>query len=306
MDSIDWEVLARLRSIFLAGGDGESDYWTSESDLESYDQTFAQRIGWKWSFILSELKSRGWAPPGGTILDWGCGTGIASRQFLHYFPDAQRLHLFDRSPLAMAYATKHAGKTVLAESMSMPPGAVDVLLISHALTEQREPFDLPCDAQCVIVVEPGTYEASHKLIQFRERVRGGFNVVAPCTHQASCGLINSRHWCHHFAAVPNEVFHNPDWARFSKVTGIDLRSLPVSYLVLDKRPVPAGGARLIGRPRMYRGWATTFVCDETGVLECRLSKRMLPEWFRRWKKGEVRTRVELQCDGSEIIGIQIS
>lgn len=304
MGSIDWVALARLRSIFLAGGDGEYDYWTRESDLESYDQTFAHRIGWKWDFVLSELKSLGWDPPGGTVLDWGCGTGIASRRFLDYFPGAQRLHLFDRSPLAMAYAAKHAGERVQVESMSMPPEAVDVLLVSHAMTEQPEPFDLPCDTQCVIIIEPGTYEASHKLIQFREKVRGGFNIVAPCTHKGTCGLINSRHWCHHFAAVPNEVFHNPDWARFSKVTGIDLRSLPVSYLVLDKRPVNASGTRLIGRPRMYKGWATTFVCDETGVQECRLSKRRLPEWFRLWKKGEVMTRVELQREENEIIGIQ--
>ena len=40
---------------FLAGTAGQSDYWQSESDLASYDLTFAQRIGWKWDWVLADL-----------------------------------------------------------------------------------------------------------------------------------------------------------------------------------------------------------------------------------------------------------
>jgi ribosomal protein RSM22 (predicted rRNA methylase) len=172
---------------------------------------------------------------------------------------------------------------------SVPPRAVDVLLISHALTEQTEPFALPCDAKCVVIVEPGTYEVSRRLIALRERLRGEFNVVAPCTHQAVCGMLatgNERHWCHHFAPPPPEVFQSADWARFAKLMGIDLRSVPVSYLVLDRRPVTTGGMRMIGRPRVYKAHALVLGCDADGVRERRVEKRTEPELYRKLKKGE--------------------
>ncbi|MBP9903596.1 MAG: hypothetical protein KBH45_19240, partial [Verrucomicrobia bacterium] len=58
-ETIDWATLGRLRSEFLAGATSGRDYWQSESDLASYDATFAQRIGWKWDYVLAELTRRG-------------------------------------------------------------------------------------------------------------------------------------------------------------------------------------------------------------------------------------------------------
>ena len=69
-DTVDWNALQRLRSAFLNGSAGERDYWQGESDLASYDQTFAQRIGWKWDYVLEELKRRCWLPPASELLDW--------------------------------------------------------------------------------------------------------------------------------------------------------------------------------------------------------------------------------------------
>jgi len=287
MHSIDWKILERLRAAFLDGSAGQGDYWKSESDLENYDQTFAQRIGWKWDYVLRELKRRGWSPQSGDVLDWGCGTGIASRKFLEHFAGVRRLYLCDRSPLAMKFAARRV-RDVEVWQESVPPRSVDVLLISHALTEQPESFALPCEAKSVIIVEPGTYEVSRRLIALRERLRGEFNVAAPCTHQAACGMLaadNERHWCHHFAPTPTEVFMDGDWVRFAKLAGIDLRSLPVSYLVLDRRPAPAGGMRVIGRPRVYKAHALVLGCDADGVRERRVEKRTEPELYRRLKKG---------------------
>ena len=91
MDSsqIDWNALQRLRRTFLEAPLAATDYWQSESDLASYDATFAQRIGWKWDYVLLELQRRGWSPPEGGLLDWGCGSGIASRA-TPIFPSACR------------------------------------------------------------------------------------------------------------------------------------------------------------------------------------------------------------------------
>src|SRR5437867_12656307 len=107
-DPIDWNSLERLRTAFLSGTAGAGDYWQSESALASYDATFAQRIGWKWDYVLAELTRRGWSPPRGELLDWGCGSGIAHRAFLDHFgaDGVTKLWLTDRSVLAVAYASR--------------------------------------------------------------------------------------------------------------------------------------------------------------------------------------------------------
>ena len=80
------------------------------------------------------------------------------------------------------------------------------------------------------------------------------------------------------------------WARFAKIAGIDLRSLPLSYLVLDKRVWPQHGeARIIGRPRVYKAHALLLGCDGTGVREYRQTKREAPDEFRQLKKGRIPT-----------------
>ena len=84
-DTLNWAALDRLRDSFLAGKPAGASYWTSRLDLENYDLTFAQRIGWKWDAVLLELKLRGWTPPRGPLLDWGCGSGIAGRRVVEFF-----------------------------------------------------------------------------------------------------------------------------------------------------------------------------------------------------------------------------
>src|SRR6478735_1500904 len=289
-DEIDWTALERMRTAFLAGTAGATDYWQSEADLAAYDATFAQRIGWKWDFVLGELQHRGWTPPTGELLDWGCGSGVAGRAFLDHFGGeaVQGLRVWDRSTLAMNFAARRAREKfpqlIVETTTGLEAAPGGTLLISHVLTEltQEQTESLvatAATAECVVWVEPGTYEASLTLIAVRERLRGHFNVVTPCTHQEQCGILapqNERHWCHHFATPPPEVFTDSNWSRFANLLGIDLRDLPLSFLVLDKRPVPAwpkDAARLIGHPRLYKGYAMLLGCAATGVSEQRLSQR---------------------------------
>jgi len=315
-DTIDWNALERMRTAFLQNTAGAADYWQSEADLASYDATFAQRIGWKWDYVLKELKRRGWSPPTAELLDWGCGSGIASRAFLDHFGEksVDALRLWDRSSLAISYATARARAKYPQLKIIGGNGsgsASSILLISHVLTEltpeQTQALaDEAAKAQCVLWVEPGTYESSLTLIAVRERLRGQFNIVAPCAHQERCGILapeNERHWCHHFASPPPEVFTDSDWARFAGMMGIDLRDLPLSFLVLDKRPVPAwpaGAGRVIGHPRIYKGHALLLSCDASGVSERSLSKRHFPEEFKAWRKGKADVLREWKCAGDEI------
>lgn len=309
--SVDWTALERLRAAFLAGTAGERDYWQEESDLASYDATFAQRIGWKWDFVLEDLRSLGWTPPPGPVTDWGCGSGVAGRAFLGHFPASPGavLHLWDRSPRALEFAAGRARRRFPGlEVRPASTAAGGTWLLSHVLTEltpaqmddvlkKLEP------AEAVLWVEPGTYDASLALIAIRERLRAKFHLVAPCLHGGACGLLapgNEPHWCHHFAAPPPWVFTDSDWGRFASLLGIDLGSLPVSYLVLDRRPPPVrppGEVRLLGRPRLLKAAVRELVCDAVGVREVEVPKRGCPEFFRAVKKERWTSRQVLPGAG---------
>jgi Mitochondrial small ribosomal subunit Rsm22 len=307
-ESLDWEVLDRLRENFLSGAASSGPYWHTITDLESYDFTYGERIGWKWDAVLHELRLQQWLPPAGaTVLDWGCGSGIAGRRVLDFFgaPHFARLLVHDHSALAMDFAEHHGRKafpsvTVVRAGRSFleSPEPIGVLVLSHVLNELDEAARtalraLAARAETILWVEPGTHEVSRALGGWRERLRGQFRAIAPCPHQATCGVLapgNERHWCHFFAAPPAGVYADSGWVKFGQRAGIDLRSLPYSFLVLDQRSSAAGGrsgfSRILGEPRHYKGYAKIFNCDEAGATELMLQKRDAPEIFKALKDSD--------------------
>ena len=302
-EQLDWAALDRLRAGFLSGTAADGPYWQSLSDLASYDLTYAERIGWKWDAVLRELTSRQWRPPASarTILDWGCGSGVAGRRVLETFGahNFDSLQLWDHSPLAREFAATRArasfpGLTVGELADTGQP--IGLLVVSHVINE------LPADAlatllglvaraDAVLWVEPGTHVVSRQLIGVRETVTPAFDLIAPCPHQRACGLLttgNERHWCHFFAPPPPGVQNDSEWVRFGQRAGIDLRSLPYSYLVLEKKPSakapPAGAARIVGRTEHFKGFARVLSCEATGVEELELQKRADADLFKQLKK----------------------
>ena len=340
---VDWKALRTLRGRFLqfdpreakspepvepaepgaiveptpAKEPDRSDYWSSVNDLKSYDFTFGERIGWKWDTVLAELKTRGWTPPTGTVLDWGCGTGVAGRRVTNEWPDAVRkLTPWDRSARARDFAVDRARAafphTDVRAAVAERP-ACDLLVISHVINELtpdalEQLLATTERAQAVLWVEPGTSDVSRKLIAVRERLRGHFRIVAPCTHALECPMLaagNERHWCHHFAKIPGYVHVDAGWGRFSATMQIDLSTLPFSFLVLDKRPaaVSAGPeeSRVIGRARYYKGYAKALCCQSDGLRELTLAKRAAPELLKSMKK-DPGSLYRWDRDGDNIMG----
>ena len=305
-ESLDWEVLDRLRENFLSGAAANGPYWHTVTDLECYNFTYGERIGWKWDAVLRELRLRGWAPPvGATLLDWGCGAGGAGRRVVDFFGAASfsRLLVHDHSALAMDYSEHHGRKsfphfTVERATPHFLRGdePIGVLVISHVLNELHAPdlaglSELMARAETVLWVEPGNHEVSRVLGHWRKKLMGPLRVVAPCTHQAACGVLatgNEQHWCHFFAPPPAGIQADSGWVKFGQRAGIDLRSLPYSFLVLDRRPISpmdtTGYSRIIGEPRHYKGYAKLFNCDATGVAELILQKRTDPGCFKELKR----------------------
>lgn len=289
---LDWAALDRLRDGFLHGAAADGPYWQSASALASYDLTYGERIGWKWDHVLTELQLRGWTPSARSILDWGCGSGVAGRRVIERFGQSSfdELLLWDHEPLAVGFAGDRAEAAFPALRVgAVTPGflagdePVGLLVISHVLNElapaaQEILLQLIRRASAVIWVESGTHRVSRELGTLREGLRGRFHVVAPCTHQGACPMLapeNARDWCHHFAAPPPEIFANPDWVKFGQRAGIDLRSLPYSFLVLDREPprLAAGWSHIIGRPEHFKPYARFLNCDAGGLEQLTVPKR---------------------------------
>ncbi len=305
LERIDLNTLRKLRGRFLAQDQaGQADYWTDPEVLDAYDRTFAARIGWKWDWVLDELDRLGWVPPGGTLLDFGCGTGIATRRVLARFgPDRfERIALLDRSRAAMAFAARRLVGALDSLDGRVCPGqdchGPDLLLVSHVAGELdnrqlQSLLDRIARATATIWVEPGTWPVSQKLIAARQILGRNLAVIAPCPHQGPCRLAspaNRRHWCHFFARPPAEIFMDANWIGFGREMGIDLRSLPVSFLALDARgPVslPEEALRVLGRVRTGKAHLQLFGCDATGTGLRRLMKRHDKDAFRLGRKGKL-------------------
>jgi len=321
-EELDWKVLERLRKGFLGGQVSSGSYWTSHSDLAAYDLTYGERIGWKWDAVLVEVRARGWEPAGGTMVDWGCGSGIAGRRVLRAFGAGafESLVVWDRSPVACAFAAGTASAefpslpvTIATAGFSRSSQPVGLLVVSHVLNELdpdslAELLSLARRSAAILWVEPGTRETSRRLGALRDGLSDSFGIVAPCTHGLRCPVLapgNERHWCHHFAAPPPSIFIDSNWMKFGKRAGIDLRSLPYCFVALDRAwatKSSEGLSRVIGRPEHLKGFARVLNCDADGLSELTLQKRDDPALFKELD----RTKRPLVCrwrrNGSRIVG----
>lgn len=316
-EQVDWAALERLRALFLRSEPVTESYWRSASDLASYDVTYAQRIAWKWGAALSELQRLGWSPPPGPLLDWGCGSGVASRCVVDAFGPATfpEVRLHDRSALAMQYAARRAAERfpgLRAEPDPLGQGPCATLVISHVLNELHRD-DLPRlleavrSAHGVLWLEPGTHACSRGLITLREQLRAEFHIVAPCPHRQACGLqVTGREsdWCHFFAKAPTEAFTDGEWVQFGRRAGIDLRSLPYSWLVLDRRPVAEWSpdrARVIGLPQSFKPYTRLDACHSGGpdgpaaVDRLEIAKRADPGLHRRLRESPPPPEIPRPC-----------
>lgn len=311
-------TLRTLRARFLDGTAGARDYWRSTEELSLYDSTFGERIGWKWDAVLRELQHRGWQPRATRVLDWGCGSGIAGRRALAEWPQFTTLALHDRSALAQRFAREAVARdfpAVACEASPMADGRT-LLLVSHVVNELAPAaleslLATAAAAHEVLWVEAGTHADSRRLSEIRERLMGaGFNAIAPCPHQARCGMLapeNARHWCHGFAAPAAEAFQSGRWAEFGRELGIDLRSLPYSFLCLAREGhAAAANARVIGEPRESKGYLRVLTCRAEGVDDLMLQKRDAPELHRVFRKGLDAPLCRLEiADGKITAGVPV-
>lgn len=318
-ETVNWDRLLELREYFLGNARGERDYWLVDGTLDSYDATFAQRIGWKWDFVMAEVLRARWALPDGVaVCDWGCGTGIAGRSFLTALAGTTGSHLpvrdfylHDRSMAAMQYSRSRlekAGRDLTVHS-GLPPQKA-FFLISHVATElSPEQFQslihvLEARAEGFIWVEPGAYGPSRALLQVHRHFLGQLFPWAPCPGMFSCPMQAADRWddwCHQFAHPPVEVFQDPFWAAFAEIMGVDLRSLPVSFLCMDRRKPALNDpslCRFLGRPHRLKYQMEVTACHQGAIKDIVIPKRSFPDQYKAFKKGHFSSMMSLEESGS--------
>jgi hypothetical protein len=326
----DWNRLARLRELFLQSTetrDGLPDYWRSNRDLEIYDATFGARIGWKWNAVLAEMQQRKIdLPGGGTLVDWGAGTGVASRAFLTHFSSERtfRVHVHERSRIAREFAEERIAGAHGVEIEPEMPADPSVLLVSHVLDElDASGLDdlvaLARRAALVVWIVSGAKHTSRALSAARERVLDALDPLLPCTHRAACGILapdQASNWCHHFATPAPEAFTTAHWRAFSRTLGIDLRALPYSYLVLRRRvgsadeelsPVAARGGgdeeplvRILGSSRTEKGRARFEACSAEGVRTLTILERTDKGFVRALRERSEPRVVSVVTEGDRV------
>lgn len=287
--STDWRRLRALRDRFLA--DATQEYWTT-GDLELYDATFAQRIGWKWDGVLAVLDRAGWRPASTRLVDWGCGSGIAGRAVADW-SGIQEGAVHDQSLLAVNFAlgklrARGMAATILRQGERLPDGAL--LLISHVVGELLDDellalAEFASGADEIIWVEPGSREISLRLARVHDiLLERGHGMIAPCTHNGACPMgAQEKDWCHFFATPPSEIFQSAFWREFSLQMEIDMRALPFSFLASSKNAAPRwpqDAERQIGHPRVLKGHCELLCCGRAGLVVRGLQKRDEPELFR--------------------------
>ncbi len=330
---LDWKILDRLRERFLAGTAALEPYWETHDDLAHYDFTYGERIGWKWDQVLRELRLRDWRPASRAILDWGCGSGVASRRVLSFFGAGSfdSLTVWDHSPLACDYAATRAETDFPSLRVSQAtPGLlhaaepIGLLIVSHVLNELtpaalEQLIQLIDRAEAVIWVEPGTHAVSRQLGQFRDQLRGRFRIVAPCTHELGCPMFaegKERDWCHFFAPAPSEIFADSNWVKFGQRASIDLRSLPYCFVALqaaaatEAETAPSERApradptlsRIIGRPEHFKPYARFLNCDVNGLAELELLKRADSALFKQLERTKAPLVYRWRRDDGNVTG----
>ncbi|MCX8511373.1 MAG: hypothetical protein ORN83_06400 [Chthoniobacteraceae bacterium] len=319
------KTLNRLRDGFLAGNAGAADYWSSEEELGLYEKTFAQRIGWKWDAVLSELSLRDWSPPSTKLVDWACGSGIAGLRTLEHWPEAfTSITVTDRSYRARNFAVsrlreKRGDLAVEGGNPEQVDCGGAVVLVSHLLTElsERELRDVLerfNGASALLWVESATRENARRLmaaVRGPLLASGEWKAVAPCTHSGSCPLLqgeNERHWCHHFARVPSEVHQDEAWRDFSERVGVDLRVLPYTFVVLERgtnAQLASNGenglSRVIGTAREFKGFLKVLSCAKDGVNDWTLQKRDVPATFKALRKGGELPLFRFETQGDRVV-----
>lgn len=167
----------------------------------------------------------------------------------------------------------------------------------------------------VIIVEPALRLQSRKLLEFRKALlehprmasgKAGLQLLLPCLGHQACGaLLKPDDWCHEEVS-----WWRPPYLRdLDALTGLDRKSLPFSYLVIQKtrRPIeellpnlqgPANNRHRLVSPSHSLSKRTLefFICGQNGKRRARLDTQGLTDPESVPDRGSILQNVSLHGD----------
>ncbi len=288
----------------------------------------------KVAYPLAELARGGRLPSGPLrLLDVGAGCGTLTLGTLGALEQRDIEHVWgvDHDPEALTlFRRLYAGIGGARSGMTGPlrtqvadasrrralddlPGPFSLILVGNALTELpesaratlvRELLGKLATDGALIVIEPALQQTTRDLHRLRDELleQQRARVFAPCTHQASCPLVeHPKAWCHEIRVWSGAP---PRLRKLAAASGLRRRDLKFSYLTLlrpssdDARgvalPAPEGAEgeayRVVGSLQRSKGRRSITLCAAGELHEAlRLDrdKREHNRPFERLNRGRL-------------------
>lgn len=217
-----------------------------------------------------------------SLLDLGSGPGTALWALHTLVPTVTERTAIERDSNFIAIARTLCAPllghtTFVAHDIThaAPWSTHDVVIIGHVLNEltvtQRAQVIANAWAatqHMLIIVEPGTSAFFDIIKEARRQLLDlGAQVVAPCTHNAPCPMVESD-WCHF-----GQKIARPDFQRQARAVQIGWEEAKVSFVAVTKQPTPQAGQRIIHDPIVQKGAITLPVCGNDGLHTPSIRKR---------------------------------
>jgi ribosomal protein RSM22 (predicted rRNA methylase) len=222
-----------------------------------------------------------------SILDVGAGPGTASWAAIDAWPSVQRTTLVDSNPQLLALARqfqdamqRNIAADIVADDLAQALGdapAADVVMASYALTE-LSPAALngvlgtlwQHAERLLVIVEPGTVDGFRRILSCRDTlIASGATIVAPCSHQGPCPLVDTARWCHFAARLARSRDH-----MIVKDAHVPFEDEKFSYLVAGKGFADmARGGRVLATPKVSKAGVGLTLCAPEHAEERNVARR---------------------------------
>ncbi|MGB0452233.1 MAG: small ribosomal subunit Rsm22 family protein [Bacteriovoracaceae bacterium] len=209
-------------------------YFNDEAYVSSYASLYLPTNAIKLDFILSKLSEnvRELIKENiTTFVDYGCGPGTYSLNWIEHFSDME-VQIFDQSPLMMEQASKIIKGLQNREAKHLNTALKDesLLCLGNVLNEMNDSEIknkiINSGYKAILLIEPGTKASFQKVLKLRSAlISKGYQLFYPCPSQASCPLSRGERkddWCHQTL----RTVHDPTVERLCQLVQLDRKAMP--------------------------------------------------------------------------------
>ncbi|WP_409236025.1 small ribosomal subunit Rsm22 family protein [Streptomyces sp. PA5.6] len=225
---------------------------------------------------LADAAPDGWAPR--SHVDVGGGTGAATWAVAATWAGERPVTVLDWAEPALALGRELADAAPQLRGVQWQRSRIgaaltiestDLVTVSYVLGElteadRRSVVDAAADAaeQAVVVIEPGTPDGYHRVIEARDRlIAAGYRIAAPCPHSAACPIEPGTDWCHFSARVSRSSLHRK--VKGGSLAYEDEKFSYVAAVRFDPDPAPT---RIVRRPQIRKGQVLLDLCEPDEAL----------------------------------------